>query len=185
MNIFNLPSSKGFTLIETLFAILIFSAALVSLLTISSKGISATNQVKNETTAYYLAQEGLEVVRNVRDSNFLQITGGSASVNWTDGFASTTPGPDCVSAANGCYIVYGNSTPPILDINTANSSQISLAANGQFSNSGTDTGFKRIITITAPSGSRTDEYMVTSTVTWQAKNISRSVELQTILKKWQ
>jgi Tfp pilus assembly protein PilV len=74
----SLESSRhsGFTLIETLFSILIFSAALISLLAISSKGISATNEVKNETMAYYLAQEGLEVVRNIRDNNFLAIQSG-------------------------------------------------------------------------------------------------------------
>jgi Tfp pilus assembly protein PilV len=82
----------GFTLIETLFAILIFSAALVSLLVIAGKGISATGQVKNETIAFYLAQEGLEVVRNIRDSNFV------SGNTWDGGFSGT---PDC-STPNGC-----------------------------------------------------------------------------------
>ena len=161
----------GFTLIETLFAILIFSAALISLLAISSKGISATNEVKNETTAYYLAQEGLEVVRNIRDNNFL-----SNSV-WTDGFLSN---PDCSTA---CHVVYSTTAAPTLAQNSGQLSNEIYFSSGQYGNAGDDTGFSRDITV-AP-GTGQDEYVITSRVNWQAKNIQKTVVLQTFLKKWQ
>lgn len=167
----------GFTLIETLFAILIFSAALISLLAISGRGISATNEVKNETTAYYLAQEGLEVVRNIRDNNFLLIQGGGTG-QWTDGFLSN---PDC--STTPCHIVYNSGAAPTLAQNSGQLSNEIYFSAGQYANTGDDTGFSRDIKVQAGAGQ--DEFIITSQVSWLAKNIKKSVTLQTFLKKWQ
>ncbi len=178
------PTSRGFTLIETLFAILIFSAALISLLAISSKGISVTNQVKRETIAYYLAQEGLEVVRTIRDTNMLAAAAGSPGINWTDGFATPGSGTDCTTSTM-CYVVYGLGTTPSLAENSSSgvTAEIFFSPSGQYSNTGTPTGFFRNISVTPVSS--TDEFMITATVTWKMGTINRSVTLQTFLKKWQ
>jgi Tfp pilus assembly protein PilV len=176
----SLESSRhsGFTLIETLFSILIFSAALISLLAISSKGISATNEVKNETMAYYLAQEGLEVVRNIRDNNFLAIQSGGSGA-WTDGFLNN---PDC--STTPCHVVYTAGSVPTLAQNSGQLSNEIYFNAGQYANTGTeDTGFSRDITVAVGAGQ--DEYIITSTVNWQAKAIKKTVTLQTFLKKWQ
>lgn len=191
---------KGFTLIETLFAILIFSAALVSLLTISAKGIAATNEVKNETTAFYLSQEGLEVVRNIRDSNFVVSTSASP-VDWMTGIVGTPGNPLCEAAA-GCYVSFSPATPPVLVANSGSgptsTSEIHLTGTGQYGNVGADTGFSRVITV-EPSNSNQnnqllaaggtngtgEEYQVTSLVTWTDKGIGHSVQLETFLKRWQ
>jgi Tfp pilus assembly protein PilV len=61
----------GFTLIETLFAILIFTASIVSLMMLSGRSLASTAGSSDELTARYLAQEGIEVTRNVRDTNFV------------------------------------------------------------------------------------------------------------------
>lgn len=177
-------TSQGFTLIETLFAILIFSAALLSLMVIASRGISATNQVKNETTAYYLAQEGLEVVRNIRDSNFVVATAQSTtpwSVNFAD--AGTV---DC-TGTSGCYVTYNQAFPPALAPISGNAAEIKLDSNGTYGNTGTSTGFNRVIRVIPQNqnGGTIEEYLIESQVSWQAKTILRSVTLQTILKKWQ
>ncbi|OGI70023.1 hypothetical protein A2824_03615 [Candidatus Nomurabacteria bacterium RIFCSPHIGHO2_01_FULL_42_16] len=63
-----LQRSGGFTLIETLTALLIFSTSIVVLITATSQGFSNTNYAKNKFIASYLAQEGVEIVRNARDS---------------------------------------------------------------------------------------------------------------------
>lgn len=169
--------NAGFTLIETLFAILIFSAALISLLAISGRGISATNEVKNETTAYYLAQEGLEVVRNIRDNNFLAIQGGGTGT-WTDGFLTN---PDC--STTPCHVVYTPGAVPVLAQNSGQLSNEIYVSAGQYANAGDDTGFSRDITVQAGTGQ--DEYIITSHVSWLAKTIKKTVTLQTFLKKWQ
>ncbi|MCX5711452.1 MAG: prepilin-type N-terminal cleavage/methylation domain-containing protein, partial [Candidatus Omnitrophica bacterium] len=60
--------NKAFTLVETLVAISIFSASILGLLAILSQGISDTGYAKKKMTADYLAQEGIEYLRNMRDT---------------------------------------------------------------------------------------------------------------------
>ena len=60
---------QGFTLIETMVALAIFSVSVVSLIVMTSQGVANVSLAKNKLIASYLAQEGIEVVRNNRDSN--------------------------------------------------------------------------------------------------------------------
>lgn len=60
--------TAGFTLIETLVAIAIFASSITALIVITGQGVFDTNFVKNKLTAGYLALEGAELVRNVRDT---------------------------------------------------------------------------------------------------------------------
>jgi len=59
---------QGFTLIETMVALAIFSVSIVSLIAMTSQGVANVSLAKNKLIASYLAQEGIEVVRNNRDS---------------------------------------------------------------------------------------------------------------------
>ncbi len=63
-----LKTKKGFTLIETLVAIAIFAFSITGLISITATGVFDTNFVKNKFTASYLAMEGVELVRNIRDT---------------------------------------------------------------------------------------------------------------------
>jgi prepilin-type N-terminal cleavage/methylation domain-containing protein len=63
---------RGFTLIETLMAVLLLSLAIAGPLTIASNSLQATLTAKDQDTAFYLAQDGMEYVRWVRDTNTLQ-----------------------------------------------------------------------------------------------------------------
>ena len=58
--------AEGFTLVETLVAISIFTMSILALLVILTQGIANTNYAKHKITASYLAQEGIEYARNVR-----------------------------------------------------------------------------------------------------------------------
>lgn len=62
---------RGFTLIETLVAISIFSISILAMMAVLADGISDTNYAKTKITASYLAQEGIEYVRNMRDNHVL------------------------------------------------------------------------------------------------------------------
>lgn len=66
-----LSLSKGFTLVETLVAISIFTTSILGLMAVLSSGISSTNYAKKKMTATYLAQEGIEYARNLRDTAVL------------------------------------------------------------------------------------------------------------------
>ena len=67
-------SSKvsGFTLVETLVAISILTSSIVVLMSVLASGVSNTTYAKNKIIAGYLAQEGIEQIRNMRDSAVLK-----------------------------------------------------------------------------------------------------------------
>ncbi len=68
--------SSGFTLIETLIAISIFSVSLITLMSILGNGLSNIKYTQAKITASYLAQEGIEYTRNIRD-NYIFYTSGT------------------------------------------------------------------------------------------------------------
>src|SRR3990170_1749725 len=71
--------SRGFTLIETLVALVIFTTSITVLISVTGSGVANTNYAKNKFIASYLAQEGVEMVRNIRDNAWLDPAGGGWS----------------------------------------------------------------------------------------------------------
>ena len=67
--------NKAFTLVETLIAIAIFTISITALMSVLGSGISNTNYAKTKMTATYLAQEGIENIRNMRDTYILDQSG--------------------------------------------------------------------------------------------------------------
>jgi prepilin-type N-terminal cleavage/methylation domain-containing protein len=82
-----MKNKKGFTLIESLVAITVLMLVISGASTAVSQGISSYTYSKNQITAFYLAQEGIEHVRNMRDQN------GLTGVHWLRGFAETPSDP--------------------------------------------------------------------------------------------
>ncbi len=94
---------KGLSLIEMTIAIAILVVALLSALILATFGLVAGGESQMRVVAINLAREGVEVVRNIRDSNWLAgndwtkdiITGNSISIfnvtnnNWTLGTNSS------------------------------------------------------------------------------------------------
>lgn len=162
---------KGFTLIETLIAVLLLATALTGPLTIASKGLTATLVAKDQFTAFYLAQDAMEQVRFLRDSACLsagpQIVSGGCPVDiWLSNLTSCTD-------ANGCYLdslAQQPTTPQVCPSGicpTMSYDSTNKIFNYNFSYSSTvaktPQQFVRKVRIT-PSG--TDEAVVTVTVTW-------------------
>ncbi len=88
INLFKKKNSnfkKGFTLVETLIAISIFTLSITAMMSVLSSGISNTNIAKKKIIATYLAQEGIEYVRNMRDSAVIA----NPLLGWTDDFIRT------------------------------------------------------------------------------------------------
>ncbi len=83
---------RGFTLLETLAALSVLTFAMVGPVTLTVYSIRSASFSQNQITAFYLAQEAMEYVRNRRDSNALQNQG-----NWLEGLIN------CRNA-NGCYV---------------------------------------------------------------------------------
>jgi type II secretory pathway pseudopilin PulG len=62
--------ATGFTLVEITVVLFIVSLALVGVLTLIVQNISSQSYNKDNLIAYQLAQEGIELIRKTRDSNW-------------------------------------------------------------------------------------------------------------------
>ena len=96
---FHIPQ-KGFTLLETIVALAILSAAIVGPMSLVSRGISGARISKNRIIASYLAQEGMEIVRGIKEQNAIagntDYTGGCDELGQWD-FGLCTPSESAVS----------------------------------------------------------------------------------------
>lgn len=79
-----LKASAGFTLLESMVAIAIFSIGISTAVFVITQSINVGTRTKNKIVAANLTQEGVEVVRNIRDRNWL------AGRPWTDGIDALT-----------------------------------------------------------------------------------------------
>ena len=66
-----IKNNKGFTIIELIISIFILSVGLVGVFNALSVVTVLTAGSADRVTATYLAQEGMEIVRNIRDTNWL------------------------------------------------------------------------------------------------------------------
>lgn len=71
-----ITNKKGFSLVEIMLAICIFAIFAVGITYLSLDTLNRDSKVVLNSEAMHYAQEGLEVVRNIRDRNFLSLTNG-------------------------------------------------------------------------------------------------------------
>lgn len=82
----------GFTLVETLVAISILSVSILAGFTAVQKSLQASITAKNQITAFYLIQDVMEYVKNVRDENALNFIDGGAN-KWLTGISELVGDP--------------------------------------------------------------------------------------------
>lgn len=90
-------TKKGLTLIETLVAIGILSLSIAGPLALSARGLVFAKFARDQITAFYLAQEAVEVVRNIRDENMRN------GADWLRGLDGKAGFNDCVKP-NKCMV---------------------------------------------------------------------------------
>lgn len=92
---------RGFSLIEAFVAISILLVGIVGPLALANVNLQAGLLSRDLITAYYLAQEAIETVREVRDENFIQEQRQGRAIDWLDGLRV-----QCVTTAggNGCLV---------------------------------------------------------------------------------
>lgn len=166
---------RGFTLVETLVAISIFTMSILGLMSVLTSGIADTSYAKKKMVATYLAQEGIEYVRNIRDTNV--IPGGASGWSAFTGYLGTG---GCAVAAAGCYV----NNMVLSQCTGAGGSCQNLSyddTTGTYGYGGsTDSGFSRKITVTIG----TNEVKIISTVSWTQGSGPQSITFSEYLYNW-
>lgn len=83
---FNKKNQKGFTLAELLIAIFVLTSGIIGAYIMIQNSISVATSARTKATASHLAQEGIEIIRNIRDTNFLERTSDPSNA-WSEGLS--------------------------------------------------------------------------------------------------
>lgn len=94
-------NQSGFSLLEIMFAFLILTIGIVSVLALLTVTIRISRKSPNELIAIMLADEALTTIQNIRDTNLIRIANGDP-ITWNEGI---TVNPDC-SAPTICILGY-------------------------------------------------------------------------------
>lgn len=168
-------NSKGFTFVETLAALFIIMVGISSLATLINQTLSYAKASSYNLVAAYLGKEGIEVVKNIRDSNFLKVHYETPpGAVWTDGLTGC-------AAPSGCQADY---TSTVLTGYTGAKLKLP-ASEPRFYNysTGTDTLYSRRI-IVDPIGAGPDYLKVTVQVIWSEKGRDHTFVAQENLYPW-
>lgn len=159
-------SAFGFTLIETLVAIGIIVFGLVSALTLINTSLFYLSNINDRLIAANLSAEGIELIRNTRDNNWLNGDDWNRHID-EDDYEVSCEEDSCEEIDLDSY------RDRLLKLNTVN---------GIYNyRSGINTLFKRKVSISEISG---NEIRVISTVTWQRKGIAYTSSAEDHLFNW-
>ncbi len=169
---------KGFTLAEVVIVIAILSFGVVLVYGAFSMMRALTFNISARTSAAYLAVEGLEIVKNIRDNNLLALARDTSPPNFS--WSSGLLGDPC---QKGCQA----------DYKTKNGGQFAPYANSflglnndgfySYDKGGMPTAFKRKIT-TSPVLGTSDQIKVSVSVTWSYKGQMSEFNVSEFLYNW-
>ena len=160
--------NRGFTLIEALVAIAILTISIAGPITIASKGISSAIFARDQITAFYLAQEAVEFIRNKRDENNIRGNG------WIDGLSDCLDGKVCTidsknNAINECI---GGVCPVLKYDDSTGFYSYDFGENSNF------TRETRITTVNPK------EVAITTTLSWTTGSITKSFTVKEHILDW-
>ncbi len=171
---------QGFTLVETLVAVLIVSIVVAATFSAVQVGLQTASRAKNQTIAFYLAQDAFDFIRNLRDTEKL-----TDSNNGFLRFKNTFNSCDTTTNNNQCTV-----DTTISDISSCGGSNPCEplkynSTNGFYdydTNSGTDSPFTRSVQIN-PINATEVEILVT--VSWNQGSVPVSFTFSDLLLDWQ
>jgi prepilin-type N-terminal cleavage/methylation domain-containing protein len=175
--------NKGFTLIETMVAITILMISIAGPLVLVGNGIRFSTFARDQITAFYLAQDAIEAMRYIRDGNRIaKVTDANPEqVEW-DHITQYS-----CTEANPCGIdtlkIYGGSAQTPITTATAND-YLHIDSQGRYSydSGGTQTHFKRYITIEEIAENK--EVQIIVRVDWSAGIVTRTFSIRENLFYW-
>lgn len=165
----------GFILVEVIVAIGILMLAVPAALTIASKSVFLASYSKDQIIATYLAQEGLEIIRNHRDQNILR------SDTWLKDISPGDCAPECIVA----IAIFPSLDPLIAPCVSCSSILYNNTASGAYAHSSgsgwVPTKFSRVVRINSV---LPNEIRVHSIVTYSSGEINKTVAVITNLTEW-
>ena len=161
-------NNKGFSLIEVITAIFILTVGVGGAFSLIYQTLSAVYTIRSELTASFLAQEGVEIVKNLRDNAWLE-SRAATSTSWLSN----------LSEAGGDFEI-DYSTQSLSRAN--NSTYLKVDSNGFYNYStGTPTNFTRNVVLTNVS---TTTVKVVVNIEWQTGGRSHSLEIVENITNW-
>jgi len=159
---------RGFTLLEVILAVFVLTIAVSGAFALISQAFVMASLSQSKLIASYLAQEGIEIVKNIRDTNWLtQRT--DSDVLWYDGLDQGDWQID-YKGQRFDYGVYGNF------LNDDSEGFYSYSA-------GRQTSFKRKISIIKTEGDENNIKVVVE-VSWRERNHNYQVRALEKLSNW-
>ncbi len=158
---------NGFTMIEMIAALFVVSVGIMGVFSLVSQTISYVSIISSRLTAIYLSQEGMEIIRNIRDSNFLKINKGE-EINWDD------------SLSDGQYYNFDYQSQAIPDTTSCSGNNY-LDISGDFYRCSGSGQFQRKVQIIKIG---VDEMDILIEVTWSERGRSHQVVVRESLYQW-
>lgn len=156
---------KGFTIIELIISIFILSVAVVGIFSAFSMMNILTSDAADRLVATYLSQEGMEIIRNIRDTNWLNMDAGVSGVEWASGI-------NCTQGCEADYTTTGSGSKYVIPYSGAGD-YLNINTDGFYGYApGVTTKFKRKITVTSVAdGNNKSDYIikVVTQVSWDEK----------------
>lgn len=157
-------TNKGFTLIEVILAIFFITVGTAGVFSLLQRTFVLASVSADQLKAAYLAQEGVEIVRNIRDGNWLRQRG-DPGILWDEGIDAGDKEADYQDSSLSNYA--GN----FLNIDSGNFYSYSAGA---------PTKFKRKITISKSA----NLINVLVAVSWGERGRTHQFVAQTELTNW-
>jgi Tfp pilus assembly protein PilV len=175
----------GFSVVEALVAISVLTAVIAGVFSTVQTSLSQATLSKDEVKAFYLAQEAFEIIRNIRDTNRLEILFGNSSLPWLYGIPSACVNGDiCRVDAKSMSVIscgsasWGNCMNLRQDLSPSSPTYMLYGYDAGF----TPTNFKREVYIQETVSER--EMSVIVRVTWSKGLISKSFQTRSYFMKW-
>ena len=160
----------AFTLVEVITVLLVISLGMIGTLSLISQNIRSQSVNEKTMVAYQLAQEGVELVRNLRDTNW------NYNNDWRTGMET-----------DGIYVMDYEGLLPT-KLTTQSQGDLFLDTNGMYRHNSLNTtksGFNRVIDIEAAPAEEVQKYItVTVNVSWEDHGKPYIYSLEAQLYDW-
>lgn len=135
-------NQKGQSLLELIVAILILGMVLTATVVLIVSSINAGRESRYKLIATSLAREGIEITRNIRDSNWAD----PMSASWNEGLDTDTTATPVIDDTNPITLNFADNDFTVIQLDSSNNYYLQGATPDPTI---TNTQYYRLLTITA------------------------------------